>query len=131
MSDALDETSSALRHLPPGLRSAGEARGFVTEALRSWAVPEDVVEDIVLVTSELVTNALEHGHGAVDVAVRRIGDVVRLSVRDEADAEPVLRQLTESSPRGRGLAMVAAISAAWGYDPAAPGKWVWAEFRLH
>lgn len=102
----------------------------MAETLRSWPVPAELAEDIVLAASELVTNAVEHGHGEVEIALRLTGGVVRLSVRDEADAEPVRRHPDEHSPRGRGLALIEAISAAWGHHRAGSGKWVWAEFRF-
>lgn len=118
-------------HLPPTAHSPGAARSFVTEALRSWSVPAELAGDIVLAASELVTNAVEHGSGEITVELRMVGGCVRLKVRDDAGAGPVLRRPDPRSPRGRGLALIEALSAAWGHHRAEGGKWVWAEFRLN
>ena len=116
--------------LSPVPRSAADARTFVTRALRSWALPEQLITDIVLAASELVTNAVEHGRGEVAVELWFDGACLRLRVGDEGGARPVLRPRDPTSPRGRGLAIIDAIASAWGHQAAGGGKWVWAEFPL-
>lgn len=117
-------------HLPPSGRAPAEARDFVACALRSWHVGHPQVDDIVLATSELVTNAYEHGRGGIALRLRCTSDNVVLEVRDGAGEDPVLRRPGPHSAHGRGLALVAAISTTWGHDRAGDGKWVWAEFSL-
>jgi anti-sigma regulatory factor (Ser/Thr protein kinase) len=102
----------------------------VTDALGSWSVPAELAGDIVLAASELVTNAVEHGSSEITVELRLAGGCILLKVRDDSGEAPVLRRPNPHSPRGRGLALIAAISAAWGHQHAEGGKWVWAEFRL-
>ncbi|WP_245572566.1 ATP-binding protein [Actinokineospora enzanensis] len=117
--------------LPPIGRSAGEARDFVGAALRSWGVAEPSTSDIVLATSELVTNAIEHSTAAASEIVVELaqsaGRVV-LRVWDDTDQVPVRKPPSLLSERSRGLTIVAALSTAWGYESARGGKWVWAEF---
>ncbi|WP_139190508.1 ATP-binding protein [Actinokineospora iranica] len=116
--------------LPRSTRAAGQAREFAGSALRSWGVPEDLVCDVVLATSELVTNAVEHGAGRITVALSVSADRVLLRVRDETSDAPVRRPSHLLSERSRGLTIVAALSRAWGHQPDPEGKWVWAEFAL-
>lgn len=122
--------------LPAADPSVGEARDFVGSALASWAVPRAETGDIVLAVSELVTNAIEHGSGEVDVEVTLAGGVVRLRVGDRSAGLPVRQSPTLLSERSRGLLIVEALSTAWGYEGVAgsvgtdDGKWVWAHFAV-
>jgi anti-sigma regulatory factor (Ser/Thr protein kinase) len=125
--------------LPAAEASVAEARDFTTAALRSWGVPGALSGDIVLAVSELVTNAIEHGTGVVDVEVlvddaAAPGGAVRLRVGDRASALPVRRQPSLLSERYRGLVIVEALADEWGHDVVdegrGPVKWVWAQFAL-
>ncbi|MGQ0841081.1 ATP-binding protein [Actinokineospora sp.] len=136
MTVEVDETGNAARvrrtatRLPPDITSAGAARDFVCSALRSWAVPEQLVFDVVLAASELVTNAVEHGSGDVEVDLSVARGLVLLRVHDDTADEPVRGQPTPMSTNSRGLGIVDTLSSAWGHQPTADGKWVWAEFPL-
>ncbi|WP_191248479.1 ATP-binding protein [Amycolatopsis deserti] len=124
------EWRRAVTRLPEEAPAAGQARHFAASALRAWEVPPDTREDIVLATSELVTNAVEHGHGEVAVVLRQHDDRVVLRVWDEDLHVPVPRPAEQDSVRGNGLVIVDAVSESWGYETGANGKWVWAEFAL-
>ncbi|OLR94696.1 hypothetical protein BJP25_10275 [Actinokineospora bangkokensis] len=122
--------------LPAAESSVAEARDFVAAALASWSVARGPAGDIVLAVSELVTNAVEHGCGEVDVQVTQVGDRVRLRVGDRSAGVPVRRSPSLLSERSRGLVIVEALSTGWGYEgldggPGTEGgKWVWAEFAV-
>ncbi|MCG8917277.1 ATP-binding protein [Actinokineospora sp. PR83] len=122
--------------LPAAESSVAESRDFVSAALGSWAVPRAELGDIVLAVSELVTNAIEHGCGEVDVEVVLVTGVVRLRVGDHSAGLPVRQAPTLLSERSRGLVIVEALSTAWGYESIAgavgtdAGKWVWADFAV-
>lgn len=124
----VDDRAELVARLLPTTRSAGEARDFVGAALRSWACDEALTADVVLATSELVTNAMEHGRGEITVDIRLIESRVLLRVRDEGPGAPVSADTEVLSPRSRGLTIVDALSTAWGWQLAPGGKWVWAEF---
>ncbi|MFD4994702.1 ATP-binding protein [Streptomyces buecherae] len=113
-----------------------DARRFVAACLAGVGRAE-VVEDAVLVTSELVANALEHAvvepHTSVGLSVWCGAAEVRIEVRDGADAPPQKACSTdEFALRGRGLQMVEAVAKRWGYAHLrpGPGKRVWATVEL-
>ena len=113
--------------LTPHLGAPAEARALVADALRRWR-RSDVLDDALLVTSELVTNAVLHApHRDIGLTVRLTPRAVRLEVDDASPDAPARRRSTMQDTTGRGLALVEAVAAAWGVDPHDPGKLVWAE----
>jgi anti-sigma regulatory factor (Ser/Thr protein kinase) len=103
-------------HLDAELASVGAARRFVYAALGT-SVPPQVVADLVLATSELVTNAIEHGQPApgIDVTVRVAGRTAFVTVMSCGDhsrlAETELWATSAPDVRsGRGLGIVRAIA---------------------
>ncbi|MFG2356942.1 SpoIIE family protein phosphatase [Streptomyces sp. NPDC048521] len=117
------------------LRAVREARGFVHERLCDWGLA-DLSDDLELITSELVTNALIHAGSDVDLRLRAFGDRVRLEVRDSDSDPPVptAYSLTdEGSARaehGRGLYLVDALAQTWNTSPSGRGKTVWLEMDI-
>ncbi|HVX18927.1 MAG TPA: ATP-binding protein [Acidimicrobiales bacterium] len=120
--------------LPPVPANARAARQFVTAALTDLRCSH-LEATAALLTSELVTNAIVHAHTPIEVRVvlSRPGRI-RIEVDDDDSAEPVAPPTpiwpSGDDESGRGLAMVAALAAAWGVDlhtPPAPGKTVWFE----
>ena len=86
-------------------------------------------DDAVLVLSELVTNAMVHAAAGCTVEVRHSDDVVRLEVQDRSRQAPAMRPVGPSDVGGQGLLLVEALAEAWGWEPTADGKGVWAVFR--
>ena len=90
-------------------------------------------EIALLLTSELVTNALRYGNGgSIGLTVRRTPDTVRVEVQDGNPAAPQLsRNLDGTGERGRGLHLIDSLATRWGHTPSADpaGKTVW--FELH
>jgi two-component sensor histidine kinase len=83
---------------------------------------------LLLVVSELVTNAVVHARSAPEVVATQWSRRVRVEVYDNDVSPPVVRDpSTLDSGGGFGLAMVAALSDRWGWEPTATGKRVWAE----
>jgi anti-sigma regulatory factor (Ser/Thr protein kinase) len=95
-------------------------------ALCLSSAPPELVEDVELVVSELVTNAVRHGLGAITMYLEVASDRVVVGVQDEGAGWPVPRQPALTAVDGRGLAMVALLAAEWGVRPAPDGgKVVW------
>ncbi|HET6817889.1 MAG TPA: SpoIIE family protein phosphatase [Mycobacteriales bacterium] len=102
------------------------ARRFTAEALRG--VDSSIVDDVELVVSELVTNALLHGAAPVTLRLSTIGDRVRIEVEDGGRELPVRMRDDTDAMTGRGLALVSRLSNGWGVEPGeGRGKVVWAE----
>lgn len=104
--------------------SAYAARNFVGGTLDNWG-RGDLVEVAMLLTSELVTNAIVHAGTDLVVTVGRDGDKARVAVRDEEVTPP--RRHEPSLRGGRGLALVESLAASWGTFPYGQGKAVWFE----
>ncbi|MCX3061705.1 SpoIIE family protein phosphatase [Streptomyces beihaiensis] len=103
------------------------ARRFTARTLRSWKVAH-MTDTVLLVVSELVTNALVHTEGAVHLDLMLTGDRLRVTVRDTSSRTPVKPVIVDwESTGGRGLLLVEAMSAAWGSTPVSGGKQVWCE----
>jgi anti-sigma regulatory factor (Ser/Thr protein kinase) len=124
--------SGAAFDLPARPAAVGTARRVVRDLLTAWGVPEGARDDAVLVTSELVTNALVHTAGTrIACRLRCTGDRLRIEVEDQAGG-PVLPAARCPGPQdqhGRGLFLVDTLSRDWGVTPVGgrPGGVVWAE----
>ncbi|MEV5599348.1 ATP-binding protein [Streptomyces sp. NPDC052496] len=119
---------SAVSRWPHHTRSVGLARTELSELLVKWDL-STVVDEVLLVLSELVTNAVRHGRATVEREIEtrysRVPDGVRIEVRDGAREHPVIR--VPSDTGGWGLLLVGELSARWGVDErAGAGKSVWA-----
>jgi len=119
-----DELITELLRPVPG--TPRRARDIVTEACLRWKLPH-LVTPAVLVTSELITNAVEHAHTDMALQVRLRPRYLYVAVYDGGHAEPVRRDGSDmEAPGGRGLQLVQSVSARWGYLRRTDGKVVWA-----
>jgi hypothetical protein len=105
--------------------AAGQARGHVRDALRTWQVPVD--PDIaILLTSDVVTNAILHGAGpSVTVALRCSRGQLRVDVYDSARSLPLAAGTPEENGAGPELALVALLANDWGVFRAPVGRAVY------
>lgn len=112
-----------------GSGGAAQARSAVRAALAGRR--DDGVETAVLLTSELVANALLHGGSAATLVIRTDGERLRVEVIDTgSDGALVPLDVDSDAEHGRGLKIVDALATAWGVDPRHPGKAVWFELAL-
>lgn len=117
-------------HLPGELRSVPLAREFVRGALRG-AVPDAVVDDAVLVASELVTNAVVHAGTPSELVLDLRAGVVDLRLSDGNRRRPVRRRAVgDPLSSGRGLGLVDVLSVDWGIEVGPSGKTVWARLSV-
>jgi PAS domain S-box-containing protein len=113
--------------LSPDASSATLARRFIRQVAGMHALTGEVVDQLTLVGTELVTNAVLHARTALTLAIELFPDRVRVSVTDRSPVPAVARQSYPDALTGRGLALVGAVSRRWGVDPVGTGKRVWAE----
>jgi anti-sigma regulatory factor (Ser/Thr protein kinase) len=114
--------------LPSEPSSAGLARRFVRDVLAGWGA--DGYDDrAMLLTSELVTNAVLHAHSAPEVVVRLDGDLLWIGVFDGIPLAPVRKRYGPEAATGRGLLLLERMAAAWGSESSGAGKVVWFELR--
>ena len=117
--------------LTAGPNAVAEARHQVQAAITAWDVPVD--PDIAaLLTSELVTNAIKHGGGLIDVALTLAPPSLRILVHDQGRGSVAMIDARPDDLHGRGLHIVAKLSEEWGTsaDTTKRGNSVWATFRI-
>ena len=107
-------------------QSASQARRAVVSLLGRSEL-ESLVDITVLLTSELVTNAILHARTNVVVTIAVDPPTVRVEVSDDAEQYPEMRPPDEEATSGRGMVLVDALATAWGVRPANGGKCVWFE----
>ena len=117
-------------------RSVRAARDFTVATLRRWCTAHSI-QDITVVVSELVTNALRHalpGYGGarprrtIRVGLLQLKPCLLCAVADPSTAAPVIRPPGPLGETGRGLHIICALSDRWGYATTDTGKVVWAMF---
>ena len=108
--------------LDPLAVSASAARRFVAGALGRWRATE-ILEDVQLLASELVTNAVVHGRTTIELVLTQRQDTVRLEVHDRrVGLEPV----TPVEPQ-RDFHLVEGLAQEWGVVRDGSSKIVWLE----
>lgn len=111
-------------------RSVRAARRAILGAVGE-VVPADHLDVLLLCTSEVVTNAIEHGAEPIELVVDRVDHRIRVEVRDASPLRPRRAEPAPSKIRGRGLLIVDRCADRWGVEPAGPaGKAVWFELDL-
>ncbi|MDR6979187.1 PAS domain S-box-containing protein [Streptomyces sp. 3330] len=128
-------TARAAASFEPVGRSVATARAFVRDTLQGWGFA-DIIDDAVVLTSELVTNAVVHAGTHADVLCLRSADGVRIEVSDRYPEREIPLQgslATMGSPDregGRGLQLCAAIAGRWGVEYTPTHKQVWFQLDL-
>jgi anti-sigma regulatory factor (Ser/Thr protein kinase) len=120
------------RTIPTTYAAVGDARAWAASHLAAWDLAA-LVDDVTLVVSELVTNAIhaERAHGSegrVGLVMELRGAALTVSV---FDGQPYGDELAAGDPgvdaeSGRGLWLVGALTRKWGILPTGAGKAVWA-----
>lgn len=108
--------------LPRGSGAPGAARRFV----RRLAWVSEQREVVELLVSELVTNAVRHARGDIEVTIGAIiRGRIRVSIGDGSPSRPAIRE--PKLEGGHGLRLVEALADRWGVDQRVGGKTVWFE----
>jgi two-component sensor histidine kinase len=111
----------------PAPQSAGEVRRFVARHL-----PADVdIDLVVLLATELATNALLHARTAFEVEIDISTNEITVGIRDSDPTVPVPTEPDDQATSGRGLRMVRLGAASWGIDAGDDGKRIWFAVARH
>jgi anti-sigma regulatory factor (Ser/Thr protein kinase) len=113
---------------PASQQSVGAARRFVSETITD--LTPEVQDAVILMVSELATNALVHAASGFQLTIDRTKTRLLVSVADLGAGTPSLQSPPSRQPHGRGLRIVEELSDEWGTSEAPKkGKTVW--FRLN
>ncbi|WP_368396460.1 SpoIIE family protein phosphatase [Streptomyces sclerotialus] len=128
-------TARAAATFEPVGRSVATARAFVRDTLQGWG-HGDIIDDAVVLTSELVTNAVVHAGTAADVLCLRTDTGVRIEVADRYPEREVPVQSSGQAlahpdrEGGRGLLLCGALATRWGVEYTSSQKHVWFQLDL-
>ena len=114
--------------LPFDETAAAIARNAMANILGSWSVASGVVANVVLIASELVTNAVNHGRPPISLRVSRTTSELLLEVIDAAGHVPRVLRPGPADDHGRGLHLVSTLAQKWGTRGTEHGKAVWCTF---
>jgi anti-sigma regulatory factor (Ser/Thr protein kinase) len=129
MATSATQTMSLIAVTLPSTRYSAWMARFYTRAALNEHNLSDYAEDATEVVSELVTNAIIHtGTRAIGLELGhlQVPAALAIVVTDTSSLPPVKRDLSEAAESGRGLRLVEALSARWGWEPRETGKAVYA-----
>jgi two-component sensor histidine kinase len=117
------------RSYPYAPSSVTQARHFVAERLETLS--DIAVESVLLIVSELATNAIRHAQTGFTIDIDLGENEVRISIADDGGGQPTISSPQPTEPSGRGLRIVELLSDRWGIISSTShrGKTVW--FTLH
>ena len=119
------------RQFAPAPMEPSRVRAAVRDAAVAWQMSEDLRELAVLVTNELVTNAIEHAGTRCAMSLELACGSLGIRVRDYFPARlPRCRPPDPTAMRGRGLHLVGAFASSWGVERQPDGKTVWARLPV-
>lgn len=106
--------------LPRDASAPRRARRLIEE--HASDLGDDRLDATILLVSELVTNALVHGCGAIVLTLQRVGRRLRVKIGDEGRSHPHVRE-TAGADGGWGLRLVESLSLRWGVGHDATRVW--------
>ncbi|MEV6176924.1 PAS domain S-box protein [Streptomyces sp. NPDC052015] len=115
--------------LPAVPASVPEGRAFLHKALTSWDCA-DRADDALLLLSETLTNAVQHGEGPIALHLHRTATDLTIEVGDRSPHLPQPRPAGQDEESGRGLMLVRALADSWGVRPTEEGKTTWFTLSL-
>ncbi|MDT0342621.1 ATP-binding SpoIIE family protein phosphatase [Streptomyces litchfieldiae] len=123
---ALDARHVATWGISDDPTAVAHARDLAGRQLSAWGVPEAAFTT-ELVVSELVTNAIRHAGGPIQLRLIREPAALICEVSDQSSTSPHLRRARVLDESGRGLFIVSQLTERWGTRHGRIGKTIWAE----
>jgi len=112
----------------PDPSAVRQVRAGAVAVLDRWQVDPELIDDIVLVISELVTNAVVYGRPPVGLSLRQSGRTITVECHDGGAYLPRRLHATADDEHGRGLELVGLLATTWGTRRLKQGKAVWCTF---
>ncbi|MGW1956102.1 SpoIIE family protein phosphatase [Streptomyces sp. NPDC001920] len=119
----------AFTELPATASAVSAGRSFAVETLTAWGCAHKA-EDVRLLVSEVLTNAVQHAEGPVVLHLRRTATELAVEVSDLSPHLPQPRLADQDEESGRGLILVDTLADNWGVRPDERGKTTWFALRL-
>ncbi|MFJ2963485.1 PAS domain S-box protein [Streptomyces collinus] len=119
----------ARTELPATASAVPAGRSFVVETLAAWDCAHRA-DDVRLLVSEVLTNAVQHAEGPVALHLRRTATELAVEVSDLSPQLPQPRLAAQDEESGRGLVLVDTLADSWGVRPEEQGKTIWFAVRL-
>jgi len=129
MAITVTETTSLIAFTLPSTPYSVQMARFYIRAALTYHDLGDYADDAEMVTSEIMTNAVEHaGAQTIGLELTRLegSTAVAIVITDPSPLPPVKRDLEGDVEHGRGLHIVATLCARWGWRPQGAGKAVFA-----
>jgi anti-sigma regulatory factor (Ser/Thr protein kinase) len=123
----MGDRARAELHMLPAPDAPGHARRWLREACADSVLPDELIEDALVVVDELVTNAVVHAGTPIAVTVEYSANGCRCSVTDRCADGQLPRLVERADGTGRGLRLVSALSSHWGVERSRTGTTVWAD----
>jgi anti-sigma regulatory factor (Ser/Thr protein kinase) len=115
--------------IPRDPRILADIRRMVRQTLSTWQLADagDLTDDIVLATTEVLSNAVLYGVPPIQFKLRVSGETLCAEITDHGTGRPELMADGQDSEHGRGLTIVEALCDEWGVLPSQEGsaKTVW------
>lgn len=123
--DKLEVLHRAGMDLDSGLDLPARARAFVRTHLQLWDLSNDCIDTVLLLTSEVVTNALCHAGPPLHLALTHGAFGVDVDISDSSLAPPEVSRPDFDHEGGRGLWLVQTLATVWGHTLTGERKSVW------
>lgn len=120
-------TETATLVVEPDPAAVRQARAFVRSHCRAAGIDAEACENVVLLTSETVTNAFTHGRSEARIAVTIGTRAILVEVGDDNSRHPQRVEQDADALDGRGLAILDILAGSWGVRDDRYGKVVWFE----
>ncbi|WP_328719646.1 SpoIIE family protein phosphatase [Streptomyces sp. NBC_00247] len=124
--DGIAPNDVAYWSLDPEDSAPSRARKLARGALERWGMDADLSDEVELLVSEVVTNAVRYAERPVSLRLLRT-DILRCEVGDDSPQLPRQRRARETDEGGRGLFLVNRLARRWGATRLSSGKVVWFE----
>jgi anti-sigma regulatory factor (Ser/Thr protein kinase) len=132
VSTAVEIDSRLITFVLPSIPESVRIARFHVRAALGFHELDQYADDAEIITSELVTNAIQHvcgdGTETVRVTLARTSnpEAVTVIVSDSSSEGPAMPEASADTEQGRGLRIICALSAHWGWHPENGGKAIFA-----